>query len=110
MGEMNEEIKQLSDHCDSEEKNETPAFATYVLVLMVRGIFTKLCAPIGYFSSAGMRGEELCPLVLEATHILEALSFKVRSWTSVGATPNRKLYMIASIGEPFFYSTNIHIC
>lgn len=81
-------------------------FANYVMVFMVRGIFTGFCSTIGYFASSGMTGDQLCPLVLEATRILEAITFKVRNWTCDGATPNRKMFQIASIGEGLNWCTN----
>ena len=61
---------------------------------MVRGIFTNLVFPIGYFASTGFTGAQLYPCTLEATRVLEAVGFIVRVYTSDGAAPNRKFYVI----------------
>ena len=86
MGDVNDEIKTLMNRF--EEKGENHDFARYINVFFVRGIFSKLCSPIGYHSSMGFTGDQLFPLVWEATRILEGLGLKVRSWTCDGATPN----------------------
>ena len=89
MGDINDEIKTLVDRCEKKKKEKVD-FASYINVFMVRGICSKLCSPIGYHSSMGFTGDQLFPLVWEATRILEGLGFRVRSWTSDGAAPNRK--------------------
>ena len=59
---------------------------------MVRGICTNLCYPFGYHASMGFTGDQLHPLVWEATRVLETIGFKVRAWVADGASPNRKLF------------------
>ena len=106
MGDVNDEIKTLMNRF--EEKGENHDFARYINVFFVRGIFSKLCSPIGYHSSMGFTGDQLFPLVWEATRILEGLGLKVRSWTCDGATPNRRFLRINSNGQDRnYYTTNV---
>ena len=106
MGDVNDEIKTLMNRF--EEKGENHDFARYINVFFVRGIFSKLCSPIGYHSSMGFTGDQLFPLVWEATRILEGLGLKVRSWTCDGATPNRKFLRIDSMCQDRdYYTTNV---
>ena len=51
---------------------------------MVRRIYTNLESTIAYHASCGFTGDQLYPLVLEATLILEGVGFKVRSWVCNG--------------------------
>ena len=63
---------------------------------MVRGILSKLCYPIGYHASTGFTGDQLFPLVWEATQILEIIGFKVRVWVCDG---DRKCFKINATDE-----------
>ena len=106
MGDVNDEIKTLMNRF--EEKGENHDFARYINVFFVRGIFSKLCFPIGCHPSMGFTGDQLFPLVWEATRILEGLGLKVRSWTCDGATPNRKFLKIDSkCQDRDYYTTNV---
>lgn len=100
MGDINEEFRLFQSEVEtSESSNELNfsykrEFATHVVVYMVRGIFSNLCYPFGYFASLGLSSAQMYPCTIEATRVLTALGFYVRAYVSDGASPNRKLYKI----------------
>jgi len=73
---------------------------------MVRGIFTNLAYPFGYYASTGLSGDQLKPLIWEATRILELIGFNVRAWTSDGASQNRECFDINAAGEDCYFTEN----
>ena len=109
MGEINEEFRSFQDKveqkCESGKEIERD-FASYVLVYMVRGIFSKLCYPFAYFASTGFTAAQLYPCTLEATKVLSSLGFCVRAYVCDGASPNRKFFKLMAAGaEDDFYWT-----
>ena len=66
------------------------------LVLMVRGLFSKLVFPYAQFSCCKLSGELLVDPVWEAVSRLERQGFRVMSLTCDGATTNRKLWKLHS--------------
>ena len=98
MGDINEEISQLqTKYKYSESQGEEligKKVAKHVNVFLVRDILFKLCYLIGYHASIGFTGDQLFPLIWEATRILEEIGFKVRVWVCDGATPNGKCFKI----------------
>ena len=89
------DIKDNVEECCKENSSLSEIkrdFATHVIVYMVRGIFTNLTYPFGYFASAGFTSAQLYPCTLEATRILESIGLLVRAYVSDGASPNRKFY------------------
>ena len=100
MGDINQEITNFQSRCKDIENDEqliSTKLAKYVNVFMVRGIFSNLESTIGYHASSGFTGDQLFPLVWEATRVLEAIGFKVRSWVCDGASPNRTFFKINGI-------------
>ena len=86
--------------CNKRENNEetlSKRLATYVNVFMIRGIYSNLESVIGYHASCGFTGDQLYPLVWEATRVLEAIGFKVRSWVCDGASPNRSFFKLNDV-------------
>jgi len=75
---------------------------------MARGIFTNLAYPFGYYASTGLSGDQLKPLIWEATRILELIGFNVRAWTSDGASQNRECFDINAAGEDCYFTENSH--
>ena len=57
---------------------------------MVRGIFSKLIYPFGYFASLGFTAAQVYTCTMTATRILESLGFYVRAYETDGTSPNRK--------------------
>ena len=95
IGDINSEFdefqKEIEDNSDDLSKRD---FATYVIVYMVRGLFTGLQQSFGYYATRGISGHQLYPCTMEAIRVLSSIGFSVRSITSDGASPNRKFYDI----------------
>ena len=97
IGSFNEEIRDFERRCKN--INEPP-LATHVLVLMVRGITPKLQKPVAYFPcQGGCTSNELYSIVSEAVELLEFVGFHVDSYTSDGASSNRKFYSMQKVLE-----------
>ena len=96
MGDVNEEIPPFQTKCEENgyqgDELIEKKMANYVNIFMVRCILSKLCYPICCHASIGLTGEQLFPLVWEATRVLKGISFKVRVW--VYSTPNQKGFEI----------------
>ncbi|XP_038052534.1 uncharacterized protein LOC119725265 [Patiria miniata] len=101
VGSIGNEILQFEKRCQDEDIS----IASHVLVLMVRGIFTSLRTPIGYYPSLGVSSHQLYPCMWEAIMLLEAAGFSVRGLVSDGASPNRKFYRMHGPREEFLHST-----
>ena len=72
-------------------KKEAKAVAKYVLVIMVRGISTKLKFPFAHFATCGVTSDQLFSVLWQAVEILETdLGLTVLFITSDGASPNRR--------------------
>ena len=116
MGDVSEEFRIFSEYVkhdvhdtqvessDSAKKYQRD-IATYVIVYMVRGLFTNCCYPFAYFASTGFTSAQLYLCTMEATQVLESLGFLVRAFVSDIASPNRKFYNIVSEGVDSFYFT-----
>ena len=68
--------------------------ATHVLVLMVRGLFTRLNFPYAHFATDGISGDLLSPIVWEAVRQVEAIGLNVVFTAADGASPNRKFFRL----------------
>ena len=74
--------------------------ATTVFVVMIRGLFIKLNFPYATFPALNLTGEQIVPILMEATYRLELLGFKVIAHTLDGCSINRKYFKILGINEP----------
>ncbi|XP_033631329.1 uncharacterized protein LOC117293214 [Asterias rubens] len=102
VGSIANEILQFEVKC----KGGKVPIASHVLVLMIRGIFTSLRSPIGYYPSLGISSHQLYPCIWEAINLLEAVGFIVRSLASDGASANRKFYRIHGPRNSFTHSVS----
>ncbi|XP_033114332.1 uncharacterized protein LOC117114750 [Anneissia japonica] len=93
VGTLGNEINAFERRCKGEEE---PPVATHVLVLMLRGIFCKLHAPVGYYPTKGASSDELFSCLWEAVEYVETAGFRVRAFISDGASRNRKFYRLHS--------------
>ena len=73
MGEINDEMEKFGRLCVSEMEKESKSagnnekdlgererhLAKYVIVFLVRGLFTKLCYPFGHFASEGFTSDQI---------------------------------------------------
>ena len=63
-----------------------------MLAFMIRGLFTKLEFVYAQFSTNGVTGDTLFPIVCEAIRNIEECGLKVMVVTADGASPNRKFF------------------
>ena len=54
---------------------------------------------VGYHASPGFTGDQLFPVMWEATKVLESIGFKVRNWVCDGAAPNSRFFLINGLEE-----------
>lgn len=106
LGSLNDEFQQFQSSFDKGD-DITRDFATHVLVYMVRGIFTSLIYPFGYFGTQGATGAQLYPCTMEAIRVLHSIDLEVRAVVSDGASPNRKLFKILT-GQEEYWGINPH--
>ena len=98
MGEINDEIEKFSKAMESQAATEKQSLepgsdrniAKYVILFMVRSIFSNLQYAFSHFASEGLDSDQFLPCALEATRILESIGLYVRAITADGASPNRK--------------------
>ena len=85
MGNINDEFRKFQDSMESKNSgnNIEREFASYVLVFMVRGIFSNLCYPFAYFASTGFTAAQLYLCTIEATKVLMSLGFSIRTYMFV---------------------------
>lgn len=104
LGEVNDQLDKL------ENGNSTPDIATYVLTIMVRGIFINLRFPYANFPSKSITGDALFLIIWEATERLEKLGFKVLVITGDGASANRRFMNMhgkkTSVRNPIYKTKN----
>ena len=101
----------FNDQLDKlESGNSKPEIATYVLTLMVRGIFINLRFPYANFPSKSVTGDALFLIVWEAIERLEKIGFKVLVITGDGASANRRFMNFhgkkTSTRNPVYKTTN----
>ena len=108
LGNINDELRLFESKVKNEEYRQD--FATHVIVYMVRGIFTNLVYPFGFFASLGFTAAQLFPCSMEAISIIESIGLKVQVLTSDGATPNRKFFDMLTVEEEgnIYWTTNPH--
>nr|XP_047125903.1 uncharacterized protein LOC101241084 isoform X2 [Hydra vulgaris] len=94
MGSLNDALDEFKNKIEGNKSINSPTLAKYVIVFMVRGIFSSLCYPFGHFASCGFNSDQIFNCAWEATRILECIGFKVRSMVADGASPNRKFFRI----------------
>ena len=110
MGNINDEFRKFQDTVESKNSgnNIEREFASYVLVYMVRGIFSNLCYPFAYFASTGFNAAQLYPCTIEATKVLTSLGFSVRAYVCDGASPNRKFFKLIAAGSFYLYGESLN--
>jgi hypothetical protein len=87
--------------------DEKASLATYVFVLMVRGLFINLEFPYASFPTKGVTADAMFPIIWEAIMRLELCELKVVGVTADGASPNRKFFKLhqKSYEEHITYKT-----
>ena len=98
MGDVNDALAEFARKCENGDSTASSdpdrQLAQYVIVFMVRGIFSPLCKAIGHYVSSGFTSDQIYPCAWEAIRILESIGLKVRAIVADGASPNRKFFRI----------------
>ena len=109
LGNIKDELRLFESKVKSEEYSQD--FATHVIVYMVRGIFTNLVYPFGFFANLGFTAAQLFPCTMEAISIIESIGLKVRVffdmltveeegniyWTANPHDESRKIYFMSDV-------------
>ena len=84
--------------------------AKHIFAVMVRGLFFKFDFPLAHFSTEGVTGNLLYPIICEGIRIVASTGLKVIAITADGASPNRKFFrMHGSSKDGVVYKTkNVH--
>ena len=75
VGDFNNQLAELE--CSTSEFGRRESITMHVLVLMVRGSFTKLEFPYAHFLTKDLSGKQIFSIIWEAIERLEILGFKV---------------------------------
>jgi len=105
LGDVNDEFQRFQSSF-ADGKDITRDCATHTLVYMVRGIFSSLIYPFGFFATTGVTSSQLYACTMEAIRVLSALDFQVRALVSDGASTNRRLYSTIANTESDFWTLN----
>ncbi len=73
--------------------------ANSMLVLMVRGLFSRMMFPYAQFPCAKLRGFELFDVFWEAVERLERCGFNVLACTCDGLSVNRRFFKLHGSGD-----------
>ena len=106
LGDTNNHILRFESSLSSED--HMPSLANSMLVLMVRGLFSKLTFPYAQFACCKLSSDLLVDPVWEAVSRLERQGFRVLSLTCDGASINRRLWKMHSDsnGEEVTFKVN----
>ena len=68
--------------------------ASSVFVIMIRGLLIHFNFPYSSFPAQHLTGEEIAPILMEATFRMERLGLKVTAHTVDGCSSNRKYFKL----------------
>ena len=105
MGEINDEIKKFNKAMESQVATEKQSLepgskrdiVKYVIMFMVRGIFSNLQYAFGHCASEGFDSGQICSCALETIHMLESIRLYAREITADGASPNGKYFNLHTL-------------
>ena len=83
---------QVATEKQSLEPGSKRDIVKYVIMFMVRGIFSNLQYAFGHFASEGFDSGQICSYALETIQMLESIRLYVREITADGASPNGKYF------------------
>ena len=98
LGEINNHLMRFEKDLNGESQS-MPNVAGTMLVIMVRGLLSKLNFPYVQFACANLTGDQLVDPVWEAIARLERQGLKVLSLTCDGASTNKRLWSIHGKGR-----------
>lgn len=105
LGEVNEVLASYEKSMGDGDDVEDEPLAKSMLVLMVRGLFSKLQFAYAQFPCVKLHGYELYDVFWEAVERLELCGFKVVGCTCDGLSVNRRFMRVHGTGEKFVYKT-----
>ena len=86
--------------------DEQEPLANSILVIMVRGLFSKLQFPYAQFPCTSLHGYELYDIFWEAVERLERCGFNVLACTCDGLSVNRRFIMMHGSGNLVYKVAN----
>ena len=108
LGDINNHLLKFEAILSGETSPAKPIAKT-MLVIMVRGLFSKLNFPYAQFSCANITGDLLVDPVWETISRLERQGIRVLALTCDGASPNRRLWKLhGTKGEITYKIDNIY--
>ena len=102
LGETNNHLIQF-EHQVEGNTGEYEPLANFMVVIMVRGLFTHLQFPYAQFPCASITGDLLFDPLWEAVSRLEICGLKVMALTCDGASMNRCLFKLHQTGTQLVY-------
>ena len=102
LGETNNQLLDL-ERLVSDDQNQE--LASSIIVIMVRGLFTRLCFPYAQFSASTLSGDLLYDPIWEAVSRIEFCGFKVLAITADGASSNRRFFKLHDPTAKFLHKT-----
>lgn len=111
LGALNDEFKTYQASFGEDETSVNQEFATHVNVFLVRGIFTSLIYPFGYFATSGITASQLYSCAMDAVGVLASIGLETRALVSDGAAVNRKFFKLVAHStnyDDMFWTWNPH--
>ena len=99
LGDINCHLDQFERSLETNTISEC-SMAKTMLVIMVRGLFTKLQYPYAQFPSVKLSGDQIFDPFWEAVYRVERCTLKVVGATFDGASPNRRFVKLHGIAQP----------
>ena len=93
LGEVNSHLEQLDKSADNNNDSQL-TLANSMLVMMVKGLFSKLHFPLAQFPCTALAGDQIFEPFWEAVSRLEFCGFKVLALTCDGLAANRRLFRL----------------
>ena len=102
LGETNDHLIQFEQRVEGSTCEFEP-LANSMVVIMVRGLFTRLQFPYAQFPCTSVTGDLLFDPFWEAVSRLERCGLKVMALTCDGASVNRRLFKLHQTGKQLVY-------
>ena len=99
LGDINSHLDRFEQSLQTNTISDS-VLAKTMLVIMVRGLFTKLQYPYAQFPSVKLSGDQIFDPFWEAVYRIERCSLKVVGATFDGASPNRRFVKLHGITDP----------
>ena len=99
LGDINSHLDRFEQSLQANMISES-TLAKTMLVIMVRGLFTKLQYPYAQFPSVKLSGDQIFDPFWEAVYRIERCTLKVVGATFDGASPNRRFLKLHGITDP----------